>query len=311
MEKETAKGLCKIHRCHPEAPKGLDKKTGFFASLRIMRRKGFTLIEIVVATAIISLLVGILVPLTVQVLKVSRERVTIERMKTVYGAIMGDPALGDFGFLGDIGNFPSALSDLISKPVSLATFAFHTNNVGYGWRGPYLDLEYEPLKDGWGNDFKYSTAAGLPEGQIKSAGPDGTFDNSDDIVFPFLPSGEKVEKNAPLLITVAVDDTSVAANLQGGGTPNPGGATIKVYYASNGTEVVTPFTTSAMETSQNTFDNIGFIFTTHQGLHAVELTYVNDAQQPVTTTNLFTVALLGGVQNNVVFRHPQSGHIKP
>ena len=126
------KALCERPKCHPEAPKStkdLDKKTGFFASLRMTRRKGFTLIEIVVATAIISLLVGISVPLTVEVLKVSRERVTIERMKTVYRAIMGDPALGDFGFLGDIGDFPSALSDLVSKPVSLAAFAFYTNNL--------------------------------------------------------------------------------------------------------------------------------------------------------------------------------------
>ncbi len=279
---------------------------------KIVKRRGFTLIEIVVTIAIVGILLGGSVPLVIQTLKVKRERATIERMKTIYGAIMGDVALGDFGFLGDIGDFPSALSDLVSKPVSLSTFSTsNTNSIGYGWRGPYLDLEFEALKDGWGNDFKYSTADSLPEGQIKSAGPDGTFDNSDDIVYPFLPGSEKVEKNATLLITALVDDTSVAANLQGGGVPNPRNSIIKVYFATDGAEDVTPFEKSARDQGGNVFDDIGFIFTTHQGLHAVELSYTNDESSPTTTTNLFTVELVGGVQSNVVFRHPQSGHIVP
>ncbi len=273
----------------------------------IARLKGFTLIEIIVVLALLGILVGVTAPLVSQSLKAEAESETIERMKAIHKAIVGDPALGDFGFLGDIGDFPSALSDLVSKPVSLSAFSTsNTNNVGYGWRGPYLDLESEDLEDGWGNALQYSTADGLPEGQIKSAGPDKTFGTSDDIVFPFLPSGEKVEKNATLLITALIDNTSIDADLQGGGIPNPRKSTIKVYYASNGTEVATPLETSAYGTA---FDDIGFIFTTHHGLHAVEYTFVNE--QETTTTNLFTVEVIGGVQSNVVFRHPQSGDVIP
>lgn len=266
--------------------------------------KGFTLIEIIVVLAIISILVGVTAPLVSQSLKAEAERETIEQMKAIHKAIVGDPELGYFGFLGDIGDFPTALSDLVSKPVGLEEFKFYTNNVGYGWRGPYLDLEFEDLEDGWGNAFQYSTADGLPEGQIKSAGPDKVFGTSDDIVFPFLPSGEKVEKNATLLITVQVDDTNQPANIQGGGIPNPEKSKIKVYYAFNGEAEELE-----QEAEGTAFDGIGFIFTVHHGLHAVELTFVNDGG--TTTTNLFTVEVIGGVQSNIVFRHPQDGTIIP
>lgn len=273
----------------------------------INSRKGFTLIEIIVGLAIVAALIGATAPLVYRSLVAGAEDETIEQMKAIHKAIVGDPAQGDFGYLGDIGDFPSALGDLVSKPVSLPAFSTsHTNNIGYGWRGPYLDLEFEDLEDGWGNAFQYSTADGLPEGQIKSAGPDTTFGNSDDIVYPFLPSNEKVEKDAPLLITVLVDDTSVASNLQGGGIPNPSKSIIKVYYASNGAEVVPPLETSALGTA---FDNIGFIFTVRHGLHAVEHTVENNAGD--ATTNLYTVGVIGGVQNSEIFRHPQSGNLKP
>lgn len=271
-----------------------------------VRPKGFTLIEIVVVIAIVGILAGGSVPLVIQSLKFKREELTTERMKAIHKAIVGDPALGNFGFLGDIGDFPSALSDLVSKPGGISAFAFYTANVGYGWRGPYLDLEFEDLKDGWGNAFRYSTADGLPEGQIKSAGPDGTFGNSDDIVFPFLPSGEKVEKNATLLITAQVADTSQSSNIQDGGAPNPEGSKITLYYASSGAEAATPLVTTASGVG---FDDIGYIFTVHHGLHAVKHEFRNTAG--TTTTRLFTVGVVGGTQSNVVFRHPQLGGITP
>lgn len=272
----------------------------------MLKRRGFSLIETVVAMAIMGILLGGSVPLILQSLGAKRERVTLERMTAIHEAIVGDTALGESGFFGDIGDFPGALSDLVSRPAGLSAFAFYTNNIGYGWRGPYLELEFGTLKDGWGNAFQYSTADGLPEGQIRSAGRDDTFGTSDDIVFPYLPSGEKVEKDATLLVTVQVDDTSVAADLQGGGVPNPRESTIKVYYASNGAEAATPFQTSASGTG---FDDVGFVFSTHHGLHAVEYSFENDTGG--VTTNLFTVELVGGVQSNIVFRHPQSGHIIP
>jgi type II secretory pathway pseudopilin PulG len=263
-----------------------------------MKTKAFTLLEIVIILAMLAIIAGSMVPLLIKSVETDREKITLERMRAINEAIMGNQRLGSFGYIGDVGDMPPSLNDLITKPGGVSAFAFYTNNVGYGWRGPYLDVEFQSLKDGWGNDFKFSTADGLPEGQIKSSGPDGSLGNSDDIVFPFLPNGEKVEKNAPLLVTVMVDSLTVTpASVRGGGLPNPRDTVVEVFYASNGAEVVTPLSQSAKPLG---FDNVGFLFNIHHGPHAVRITFGPEGS---TNTNLFTVWITGGVQNHAVFRH--------
>lgn len=260
-----------------------------------VKSRGVTLIEVVVALAILALLVGVIAPLIAQSIRAERERETIEQMKRIYTAIMGNPRLGDWGYLGEVGNLPGSLNDLVAKPPGVPAFAFYTNHVGYGWRGPYIELESDEIVDAWNGSFQYSTADGLPQGQIKSAGPDKAFGTSDDIVFPFLTAGEKVEKDVPVLITILVNDMA-----------NPAGIEVKLYYASNGRESMTPLMAS---TCDGSFFNNGFLFTTHSGIHALYVRYTT--AQKNTNDNLFNINVFAGVQNHIFIRHEIDATVTP
>src|SRR5947207_6109747 len=48
------------------------------------------------------------------------------RLAKVYRAIVGDPSTDTFGYLGDVGDYPTTLQDLLQSPGAT------------GWNGPYL-----------------------------------------------------------------------------------------------------------------------------------------------------------------------------
>jgi len=233
--------------------------------------KGFTIIEIVAVLTITAILLAGMVPMGFQYLESRREKATRQEIREIYNAIFGNPEKGDFGYIGDVGAFPSSIDDLIAKPGGVSSFAFHTNSVGYGWRGPYLDKDTGELTDGWGNEYDY----GVEEaGQLRSPGPDKDFSTtSDNIIFPYVSTGGAIEVNGTLQITAFVNDV-----------PNPQGTTVEVYYASDGTENATPLADSTH------LD--GFKFDTHHGIHAVKVTHVSDT----TTTKLVNVQVIGGRQ---------------
>lgn len=240
----------------------------------MLGKKGFTLLEIIVVLTITAILLAAMVPMGFQYLESRREQATREEIREIYNAIFGNPAKGDFGYIGDVGAFPSSLDDLVAKPGGVSSFAFHTNSVGYGWRGPYLDKDTGELIDGWGNAYDYGV---VETGQIRSPGPDKDFSTTDDnIIFPYVSTGGVVEVNGTLQITAFVNDV-----------PNPLGTTVEVYYASNGTENATPLTDST--------HSDGFKFDTHHGIHAVKVEHVSNT----TTTKLVNVQAIGGRQVNV------------
>lgn len=49
------------------------------------------------------------------------------------------------------------------------------------WRGPYL--KDENLKDIWSHDIQYEIVDAQTF-RLKSSGPDGSFDTTDDIIYP-------------------------------------------------------------------------------------------------------------------------------
>lgn len=226
-------------------------------------KKGFTLIEIIVVLAIIGALAGSIVPLSLQFLESRREQATREETKVIFRAIFGDPKKGDFGYVGDAGALPASLNDLTTKPGGISSFAFFTNNVGYGWRGPYIDTNFSDLLDGFGNAYDFGVAFA---GQIRSAGSDGDFATTgDNILFPFVSTGGSIETNGTLQVTVFVNDI-----------PNPTGSKVEVFFATNGAENVTPIS--------DTTPADGFKFSTHQGIHAVKVTHTSTDATPVVTT---------------------------
>lgn len=99
---------------------------------------------------------------------------TVER--NVYFAIVGEPSKGRFGYLGDVGDYPSSLADLITDP-GLP-----------GWRGPYItDVSFDSngsLLDSYYSPLEYFLSAGVVASPsthavaIISRGPDHNSSNT-------------------------------------------------------------------------------------------------------------------------------------
>ena len=155
-----------------------------------MKEKAFTLIEVMVVMAIISVLAGMMVPAVWKFWESEEIATTRERMREIKKGLVGDKSLVQngvrthYGFVGDNGELPfgnmtaaGGLKYLADRPAS-----------GYpNWTGPYLSgFGPEWYRDAWGNAFRYyltKDAHGrYVSAELRSAGPDGIFDNSDDIV---------------------------------------------------------------------------------------------------------------------------------
>ena len=135
--------------------------------MRMQREKGLSLIEVVIILAVLVILVALLVPSTVQILTGARRNVTLDEMENLKKAMIGDPDLktsgvrSSFAYLGDMGNLPSTLDDLVTQGAQPA-YAFNSSKgVGAGWRGPYITLgpgsdAASHRVDAFGNDYTYS-----------------------------------------------------------------------------------------------------------------------------------------------------------
>lgn len=117
------------------------------------RRRGFTLVELMVVVAIIGLLAAVV---TVNVMG-QGHTARVERVRADMKAI------GDACDLFKIacGTYPQNLQELWERPSS---------NAARKWAGPYLK-EYPPL-DPWGNEYVYNFA-GSGQYEIISYGADG------------------------------------------------------------------------------------------------------------------------------------------
>ena len=142
------------------------------------RSRGFTLIEVAVFVAVLAVLAGTLLPVISRPY-VSDYRVqTIAEMQAIQRAVLGDPATGDYGFLGTMGRLPrnGQLSELWVKPSDMNAVSVSADTgLLNGWNGPYLRaVIHRPEKDAWGHDYVLDDS-GNNDGQwrIRSLGPDG------------------------------------------------------------------------------------------------------------------------------------------
>ena len=129
-------------------------------------REGFTLLEIVIAVAIVAVMAGALAPLVFRQLESAREEATVNELEALRGALLE--------FYTDTGRLPTEAEGLA---------ALVTDPGVAGWDGPYLgdghpDQETEVSQDAWYTDYLYDLApntspAATADAVIASAGTDG------------------------------------------------------------------------------------------------------------------------------------------
>jgi general secretion pathway protein G len=137
--------------------------------MRRRDRAGFTLIEVLIAVAIVAILAGAITPLVYREMMAAREDATRAELATL------DDGLQDF--FADVGRLPTegeGLAALVADP-GIA-----------GWDGPYVGggggiPTQEVATDGFGNDYVYdlapsTTPAGVADLLIVSGGSDHGLD---------------------------------------------------------------------------------------------------------------------------------------
>ncbi len=201
------------------------------------RRDGFTLIEVL----ILVLLTGILAVAAITAFSSStneaRAAVTIQQLLQFKAALMGEDAGGPtgerFGFLGDLGAYPSAavgIAGLLSYPATLNPWIIDTDaKFGSGWNGPYLaetDLLGTDLStDGWGNSFVYSDATDPVT--VSSLGADGAA------------GGTGLNSDITLVLPTSLKSASVHGLIQDSGAQWNGTAEVEINYPDGNTGAIT------------------------------------------------------------------------
>lgn len=164
--------------------------------------------ETVATMAIITIVATGLISVSNYTLNVLQKRDTTERMNDLRRGISGDPVIvlnearSSFGYVGDMGNVPSQLSDLWTKGTQ-QTYVFDgAKKVGAGWNGPYMQIKNKEFGsalglDGWGNPLTYnsynpavtdSSFGADVFAKLLSLGPNFTSGDNDDIGINFFKS---------------------------------------------------------------------------------------------------------------------------
>lgn len=156
-----------------------------------MDRNGFTLIEMLLVSLLLSVLSAVAVMSYKSFSSDARSAVTLQKLNVLKAAIIGDARFVSAGKATQVGyetnclGLPSSLTDLITQPGAGTCSSAYNPYTQQGWRGPYISTT-DPNwnKDGWGNTIQYFSA-GPPARTLRSCGPDGVCGNADDISVTF------------------------------------------------------------------------------------------------------------------------------
>jgi len=133
------------------------------------RRRGFTLLEVLIVVAIIALLAAFVVP------QFFRTHLQAKIDGTGILVSPGGPvATGLNLYHLHLGEYPATLAGLTDKPEDEAKAA--------KWRGPYI-TDPASLKDAWDHDLQYKCPGDVHSDgyDLYSFGPDGQDSTDDDI----------------------------------------------------------------------------------------------------------------------------------
>jgi len=235
---------------------------------------GFSLIEVIVAIAIIAILAGAAVPVLFHQLDEKRVERVQGDLQAIYEASIGVATENYFGFVGDVGRLPDSVPQLI---------------VGTGqgslWGGPYLSLAGGVIaKDVYGQNYVIDS---LPI-RVRSFGPDRANNSGtgDDMYYPenALTSYKgqlevQVYINGRLISDATSDQVSAALAYSNNGSP----ASVNLTFDSGNQKFVLP---SAV----------------HQGKHVLTVVSAKATLDPATTHKEVVTILPGATaQTQVAF----------
>jgi general secretion pathway protein G len=153
------------------------------------RRAGFTLLEIIVVVAILSILAGVAVPVVQKTIATAARKATREELNVLSNAALE--------YCRDTNNIPLTIADLERNP---------NRADAVGWAGPYVagaiaasSTKTGYMVDGWSRDYRVVRNTSLI---LESAGDDGTFDDADDIAITVDFTPVRREKTLRKLATI-------------------------------------------------------------------------------------------------------------
>jgi prepilin-type N-terminal cleavage/methylation domain-containing protein len=136
------------------------------------RTQGFTLVEVAMTLIILAVLAAMLAPLGSTLMDTQRASTSEDDLNKIYTAIVGNPKQGTFGYLGDVGDYPSNVMDLIAP-----------SPVPTSWNGPYISdarIDGGALYDSFGSPVEYfqTTSGSIDQLALISRGPDRNSTNT-------------------------------------------------------------------------------------------------------------------------------------
>lgn len=131
---------------------------------KLVRRRAFTLLEVLMVIVILGILAAIIVPNFTG----TRESAEKKMAKSQVSGLESDMER----FKLDCGRYPEKLEELMVKPDDDA--------LAEKWAGPYLK---KPAKDPWGRDLNYRSPGEYNQNSFDlwSSGPNGRSGDEDDI----------------------------------------------------------------------------------------------------------------------------------
>lgn len=199
-------------------------------------KKGFTLIEILMVVVLIGILATVSISNIGDANDENRFDATLEEMKEIEKAIMGEKSIKEnglrtsFGYFGDIGALPANLSNLVTNPGHSAWAVNVAVRMAAGWNGPYVntgDSGTDYTTDAWGNAYVWSP--GASPATLVSRGADGAA------------GGTGYDQDLTISIASTDRQATVFGFISDGGAPYDSDAEIVLYYP-DGTGAITSST---------------------------------------------------------------------
>jgi prepilin-type N-terminal cleavage/methylation domain-containing protein len=184
-----------------------------------MARRGFTLVEVAVAVAVLAILAGAMAPMALKAVHQQREAATRESLRLAFEAMFGarDRRVAnmraDFGFDPDRGC--AALPFLLTRSWGkVPAYGPHDGaSFPWGWNGPYWQ---GPVRggapvDAWGNPIELVFDEARGTWQVHSPGPD-RLTSVDDLYYPPVPAA-KGAYQATVLVVITREAEDIGGTL--------------------------------------------------------------------------------------------------